>query len=300
MSKIDRSNPEHAKTFIESCFPDPEKRNVFAQFILEAIEYAQTINPGKWNLNLDKEGKFLRFNSGKVYCIELRPNSLLVVCNRESLKKNQALKKLSVSYVGYENNLLTQAQNPDELDDLLLSIPGSLGVVLTNEQVDILPSLKEANDCLIRASVHRPHTNNMKNAHSLGVLEYLQSLNNTSNTKSYSFEDIQSLEKERLRDASSLSSAERLARISLMNPKPEKIQVVQTIYSRNQYIVAEVLARANGICERCKQPAPFMRSSNNSPYLEVHHTIPLSVGGEDTLENTEALCPNCHRKAHFG
>jgi 5-methylcytosine-specific restriction protein A len=26
----------------------------------------------------------------------------------------------------------------------------------------------------------------------------------------------------------------------------------------------------------------------------------LSTGGEDTLENAIALCPNCHRRAHFG
>lgn len=33
---------------------------------------------------------------------------------------------------------------------------------------------------------------------------------------------------------------------------------------------------------------------------EVHHKVPLSAGGDDTVENAIALCPNCHRKAHFG
>jgi len=28
--------------------------------------------------------------------------------------------------------------------------------------------------------------------------------------------------------------------------------------------------------------------------------VPLSEGGEDTLENAIALCPNCHRKMHYG
>ncbi|OOL15317.1 hypothetical protein BXQ27_32765, partial [Klebsiella aerogenes] len=26
----------------------------------------------------------------------------------------------------------------------------------------------------------------------------------------------------------------------------------------------------------------------------------LSNGGEDSVENAIALCPNCHRQAHFG
>ena len=34
------------------------------------------------------------------------------------------------------------------------------------------------------------------------------------------------------------------------------------------------------------------------PYLETHHIEWLSKGGEDTIDNTVALCPNCHRRMH--
>jgi len=34
--------------------------------------------------------------------------------------------------------------------------------------------------------------------------------------------------------------------------------------------------------------------------LEVHHKVPLAEGGDDTVENAIALCPNCHRHAHYG
>ena len=37
---------------------------------------------------------------------------------------------------------------------------------------------------------------------------------------------------------------------------------------------------------------------NGEPYLETHHIVWLSEGGEDSIENTVALCPNCHRKMH--
>ena len=52
-----------------------------------------------------------------------------------------------------------------------------------------------------------------------------------------------------------------------------------------------------GKCELCRQPAPFQKK-NGEPYLETHHIIWLAKGGEDTVNNTVALCPNCHKKMH--
>lgn len=62
----------------------------------------------------------------------------------------------------------------------------------------------------------------------------------------------------------------------------------------------KVLRRANGVCEQCGDKAPFIRRSDNIPYLEVHHKVMLSEGGEDTVVNAHALCPNCHREVHYG
>ena len=53
------------------------------------------------------------------------------------------------------------------------------------------------------------------------------------------------------------------------------------------------------ICEECGLPAPFVRASDGTPYLEVHHRQPLASDGLDTVDNAVAVCPNCHRKAHF-
>jgi len=97
-----------------------------------------------------------------------------------------------------------------------------------------------------------------------------------------------------------LTSTERLKKIKASNPIPKKISVSATVYQRNQHVVAERLNTANGICERCDKKAPFLRSKDKTPYLEVHHKKQLSQGGLDVLENTIALCPNCHRELHFG
>lgn len=90
---------------------------------------------------------------------------------------------------------------------------------------------------------------------------------------------------------------ERLARASKI---PEQVEVISAAFKRNADVIAEVLERAKGVCEECKQDAPFMRASDNTPYLEIHHAAPLANGGKDAVENAMALCPNCHRKAHFG
>jgi hypothetical protein len=81
-------------------------------------------------------------------------------------------------------------------------------------------------------------------------------------------------------------------------PKLRQIQV--SVFERNPDVVAEALYRADGKCQKCDREAPFIRRTNNQPYLEVHHIIPLAEDGEDTVDNAIALCPNCHREMHYG
>lgn len=96
------------------------------------------------------------------------------------------------------------------------------------------------------------------------------------------------------------SAAKRQARLAVASKTPTKITVTSTAFVRNADVVAEVLLRAQGTCEWCGHAAPFARKSNGAPYLEVHHKVPLADGGDDTVDNAEALCPNCHRKRHHG
>ena len=71
-----------------------------------------------------------------------------------------------------------------------------------------------------------------------------------------------------------------------------------TTYVRDRYISDYAKQRANGVCQLCNTPAPFV-DRDGKPYLETHHVIWLSQGGADSIENTVALCPNCHRKMHI-
>ena len=103
-----------------------------------------------------------------------------------------------------------------------------------------------------------------------------------------------------IKESSADSVGDRRGRLSNALRLPKTVEVVSIAFCRNPDVAAEVLARADGVCECCGQPAPFMRASDGTPYLEVHHTIRLADGGEDTVDNAEALCPNCHRMKHYG
>ena len=92
----------------------------------------------------------------------------------------------------------------------------------------------------------------------------------------------------------------RQQRLKSAQKKPNEYAVYVKAYSRNPDVIAEVLYQAGGICDRCNREAPFKKRKDNTPYLEVHHKNRLADGGEDTVNNAEALCPNCHRELHFG
>jgi len=80
--------------------------------------------------------------------------------------------------------------------------------------------------------------------------------------------------------------------------KPKKvIGATQGSYERRPDVRAWILREANGRCECCNGEAPFVRI-DGSPYLEVHHAVPLADGGPDTVDNAIAVCPNCHRRLH--
>lgn len=83
------------------------------------------------------------------------------------------------------------------------------------------------------------------------------------------------------------------------NAAPQRREVVTTVFQRDPAVVAWALARAAGECECCHRPAPFTLA-DGTPYLEVHHVVPLAAGGEDTPANVAAICPNCHKEAHYG
>lgn len=74
-------------------------------------------------------------------------------------------------------------------------------------------------------------------------------------------------------------------------------QIREAVYYRSLALKLYVSTRSKGVCEGCGLKAPF--NTKNGPFLECHHVHRLADGGPDHPKNVVALCPNCHRRAHF-
>lgn len=100
------------------------------------------------------------------------------------------------------------------------------------------------------------------------------------------------------RRAATLDKSELARRAAMASPVPQTVQLAATTgYVRDPYVAAYAKMLANGMCDLCPKPAPFL-TLDSEPYLESHHVIWLSRGGHDSIDNVVALCPNCHRKMH--
>lgn len=93
-------------------------------------------------------------------------------------------------------------------------------------------------------------------------------------------------------------------RMEMPAPKSSKASapmqsMTVTRFLRRADVRGWVLRAAEGVCEGCRTPAPFV-TDGGRPFLEVHHIRPLMEGGPDSICNAAALCPNCHRRLHLG
>ena len=112
--------------------------------------------------------------------------------------------------------------------------------------------------------------------------------------------DVEEHFKAEVRQSALDSPAKRRKRLKKANKIPKATLTKAIVFERNPDVVAEVLYQANGVCGLCNKKAPFIRKYDGKPYLEVHHQFRIAEGGEDTVENAIALCPNCHRQEHYG
>ncbi|MBD8500436.1 HNH endonuclease [Paenibacillus sp. CAU 1523] len=87
-------------------------------------------------------------------------------------------------------------------------------------------------------------------------------------------------------------------RAETASKKVARKQVVTTTFERDIYVAEYVKRCAKGVCQLCDHRAPF-ENKQGEPYLETHHIVWLARGGDDSVDNTVALCPNCHRKMHI-
>ena len=88
-------------------------------------------------------------------------------------------------------------------------------------------------------------------------------------------------------------------RATNINVNPARVRQIIEVYPRNRVLKAYVKRRSNYTCEMPNCNYQGFPKENRELYIEIHHVIPLSEGGEDSMSNTVALCPNCHRALHY-
>lgn len=305
--KINRQSSDDAKRVIDSFFNHEDEKNVALSFLTNAIVYANHISQKNWNVNLDPTGMFIRFNVGHEYCIEIFKNYVSVLVLKKPLYTIIGHIQGGVQFKGYKGKKKVLSPDIDQVCDCLVKVPDSVAChVKHSDLLEILPHLEQPNKIFIQYAIENTvQLPSMNKAHSPGVIAYLSKhFNRPIPNPDYSirFDDFIEFQNKEIKKAAELSDSELLKKIEAFNKKgrPSHTTTILNALNRNPYVVALAKRRANGICQDCMQPAPFLRKDTNEPFLEVHHIHPIGDDGPDSIENTIALCPNCHRKRHYG
>ncbi|MFM7468179.1 MAG: HNH endonuclease [Vampirovibrionales bacterium] len=79
---------------------------------------------------------------------------------------------------------------------------------------------------------------------------------------------------------------------------PHKKEHWVEVYARDTDLVKQAKEHFKYKCFIPECGNTFIKP-DGTPYIEVHHIIPLHQGGEDKLENLSLLCAHHHRMVHF-
>lgn len=303
MRIINRNSMLDAKQCIDSFLAALGDKDAILKCLSDKIEYANQIDSENWNLNLDQKGKFLQFNVGQVYCVQIDHSELLVLCLKDSLPEAVKIGDNDLNFLGYDKTR-TRIISPNIADvpDCLVKVPDSIGVLITERFDKWLPLLDSSNSHFLRLGIINTKIKpQMIGAHSIGAIDHLSAVaEKDMPNPDFALEAMKNNEDIISKKIKKLSNEQLNQLITLTETTPPVITTRSSVYGRNPYIAELAKRKAKGNCQDCGQPAPFINKNNNEPYLEVHHIHPLSEGGKDSIENTIALCPNCHRKRHHG
>jgi len=146
-----------------------------------------------------------------------------------------------------------------------------------NERIDVFREFRPANKH-IEAKI-RQQLQFLRDANLITFLD---------NSGHYTLRGIELLEKEK----------EETNTIDLRKESPEKREYLIETYVRNVTWAMKAREVFGHHCIYNKCNNKFLRE-DGTPYVEVHHIIPLCKGGEDGIWNLSVLCAHHHRMAHY-
>lgn len=297
--RFDRTSYKDAKKISENLLPDSSVREKILKFLGKIIIYANDINADNWNLNLDKHGKFIRFNVGQTYCLEILSKEILILGLRPILKTELSHKNLAVEFRGYQERKRVSSRILQDVPDCLKKVPDSVGCVVKPENIiEALPYLEIANRPFISYAIsHTITSTQMKNAHSIGFIEYLSNLNSKSipNPIYANLEEIfySNQNTESLREVVIVADDLIEGRLRFVTSKS---------YDRNQTARKECIEHYQSNCIICKFDFEKKYGPIGKGYIHIHHLKPLSERKGcyqvDPEKDLRPVCPNCHAMIH--
>ncbi len=86
--------------------------------------------------------------------------------------------------------------------------------------------------------------------------------------------------------------------LDITRETPDKQEYLVEVYARNSKWVQLAKETYGSFCmiDACRNT---FKTVHQKPYIEVHHIIPLHMGGEDGVWNLSVLCAHHHKMAHF-
>ncbi len=81
--------------------------------------------------------------------------------------------------------------------------------------------------------------------------------------------------------------------------------VISKLADRSSIIRNQIIEASGHKCEYDNSHISFIQEKNKQQYVEAHHIIPLKYQDKfenslDVYANVISLCPNCHRRIHYG
>ena len=86
---------------------------------------------------------------------------------------------------------------------------------------------------------------------------------------------------------SKLEDIEKIIKMDMMAKDKKEKKVIRNFISKNR---EDILKLHDDKCDICELDIVDI--------LEIHHILPISNGGDNSLDNLSCLCPNCHAILH--
>ncbi|MBL1173450.1 MAG: DUF3883 domain-containing protein [Chloroflexi bacterium] len=242
MIRVNRESPADAQKIIDEFISNEADKHEILSFLSEAIILANNLNPKNWNLNLDKDGGFVRLNVGQEYCIEIFEGRISILALKEFIQEGLRESQLDITFKGYNGRKKILSSELDGVPDCLAKVPGSVACYVKNHDVKTaLPYLREANkQFILFANSHTTQRPLMIQAHSTGFISYLSEyfqkyIPNPSYTGEVEFQENFVSESRNQRNGAGFGNSET-------NRKVEQaaISFVTDEYKENGWIVKSV------------------------------------------------------------